>query len=321
MRSRAAFVSILVALAPSVVSCGGPERPLAAVASAPSSTARADEAAEAPSALATASAASAAPSTPPAREAPALPPVELVQIDPSPPPARSPSIGVVSPGKDQVIPAARAAGFAVKLRSAGWDLAPGGNHLCVSIDRHPCKRVVDLAAPLTLKDLDPTIDEGQHVISVLARRGSNESVKPAGKSEAFASISFFVGKRVTPVWKDGGAMLFLNVPEDGPAPADGLVIDAYAANVDWGAGRHRVHASVGGPGIEAGTGVSTSKLAPFRLRGARPGEYTVRFSLHRLDAALGPSASHTTVSYESRPVPGPFAEITRTFRVTAGKPR
>src|SRR5262249_41178389 len=147
------------------------------------------------------------------------------------------------------------------------------------------------------------------------RRGSSESVKPAGKSAAFASASFYVGKRGKSVWKDGGPMIFLNLPDDGPAPKDGVLVDAYAANVDWAAGRARVHVSVGGPGIEAGTGVSAEKLAPFRLRGARKGEYIVRVTLHHMDASLGPSDAQTTVSYESRAVPGPFAEITRTFVV------
>ena len=241
-------------------------------------------------------------------------PVELVQVAPAAPPARVPTVAILAPASGEVLPGGKAKRAVVKLRATGVARAAGGDHLCVAVDRHPCRRVVDLAAPLALGALDPTLDEGQHVLSVLIVRGSSESVKPVGKAEAFASRSFFVGKRKV-VWKDGGPMLLANVPEDGPAPAEGPLLDVYGANFDVASG-YRVHVSVAGPGIEDGVGESVKTLAPFRLRGARVGEYVVRFSLFHMDPTLGPSGSSTTVTYTSKPVKGPFSEVTRTFRVT-----
>lgn len=263
---------------------------------------------------------SAAPSVEPASAATSpphaeLPPVELVQVAPATSPAKMPSIALLAPAKNQILSISKAKQTVVRLRVTGFELGLKGNHLCVSIDKHPCKRVVDLRAPLTLGELDPTLDDGQHVLSVFARRGSNESLKPSGKAAAFASLSFFVGKRSV-VWKDGGPMLFVSVPEDGPAPAEGPLLDVYGANFDPANG-YRIHATVSGPGLEGGAGESVSSLAPFRLRGARPGAYEVRFSLFHMEASLGPSGTTTTVAYASRPVKGAFSEVTRTFRVTA----
>jgi len=303
----------LAAFGLALAACGGaPTPPSPAVE--PSSSPDRSAAAEGSAAPASAGA-SAAPAAEPPEEEPSLPPVELVQIEPSAPPGRMPSIAVVAPARGQIIPAKKAAGFAVKLRAAGWPLERGGNHLCAGVDRRPCKRVVDLGAPLTLAELDPTLDEGQHVLTVIARRGSGESVKPAGKGAAFASISFFVGRRTPPVWKDGGPMLVLSVPDDGPAPLEGLLLDAYVANADLATKQYRIHAAVGGPGIQ--TEVSVDSQKPWRLKNARPGEYLVRFSLYRYVAEGLKSSGATEVTYVARPVPGPFAEITRSLHVGA----
>jgi hypothetical protein len=298
--------------------CGGepvapPVAPRPSATPAIESAAPVAEAEPAPSAAPSA----AATAEPAGEAAPAPPPVGIVQVAPAAPPAKLPSIAILAPAKNAVLPAAKAKGAPVKLRVSGASLGAAGHHLCVSIDKHPCRRVVDLAAPLTLGELDPTLDEGQHVLSAFVRRDTNESVKPAGKAAPFASISFFVGKRSV-VWKDGGPMLFVSVPDEGPAPAEGPLVDVYGANFDMANG-YRLHMSVAGPGLENGAATSVSTLAPFRLRGARPGEYLVRFSLFHMEPTLGPSGSSTTVTYASRPVAGPFAEITRTFRVTAAR--
>ena len=64
------------------------------------------------------------------------------------------------------------------------------------------------------------LDEGQHVFSVLARRATGEFYRAEGKSVPFASVSFFVGKKVPPTHKEGSPMLFYTPPERGPAPVD-----------------------------------------------------------------------------------------------------
>ena len=262
----------------------------------------------------------AAPEPPKPPPEPALPPVEIVPAIVVGGPAPLPSLTIAAPSRNQVIPSAKAGAFAVKLKVTGWDLAPGGNHLCVRIDKHPCHAVSDLKASLTLKEIDPTLDDGQHVITVLARRASGELFKPSGKSAAFASLSFFVGKKAPPVWKDGGPMVFFDAPAEGPAPADGVLLDFYVANAEVAAGKYQIQASVGGPGLGPGAAMILDSQAPLRLKNARPGEYLVRLALLGRKASLGESSSSTTVSLGSAPVGGAFSEVTRSFRVTAPSP-
>jgi hypothetical protein len=281
-----------------------------------------------PPAKSAAPVADAAPEPPkPAAEAPkaptepALPPVEIIPAIAAPSPSPLPSLTIVAPAKNLVIPGAKAGAFAVKLKVTGWDLAAGGNGLCVRIDKHRCRAVTDLKAPLTLKDIDPTLDDGQHVITVLARRASGELVKPSGKSAAFASLSFFVGKKAPPVWKDGGPMVFFDAPAEGPAPAEGVLLDFYVANAEVASGKYQIQASVGGPGLGPGAAMILDSQAPLRIKNARPGEYLVRLALLGRKASLGESSSSTTVSFGSVPVGGPFSEVTRSFRVTAPLPK
>jgi hypothetical protein len=305
-------------------SCGAP--PAAPVAPIVEATAAPSASAEpapppAKSAEPVASAApTAAPAPPKAAIEPALPPVEIVPAIVAAGPSPLPSLTITAPAKNQVIPSAKAGAFAVKLRVGGWDLGASGNRLCVRIDRHPCHAVTDLKAPLTLKEIDPTLDDGQHVLTVLARRASGELVKPSGKGAAFASLSFFVGKKVAPVWKDGGPMVFFDAPAEGPPPAEGVLLDFYVANADVAAGKYQIQASVGGPGLGPGAAMILDSQAPLRIKNARPGEYLVRLALLGHKAALGESSSSTTVSFASVPVGGAFSEVTRSFKVTAPTP-
>ncbi|MGH7272296.1 MAG: hypothetical protein ACREJ3_17850, partial [Polyangiaceae bacterium] len=84
------------------------------------------------------SAAPTASSTPPpaASEAPpAPPPVELTQgiasPDPVPP---TPTVKIVAPARGQVIAAAKATDFAIKLHVANWKTAPGDAHVHLILD-------------------------------------------------------------------------------------------------------------------------------------------------------------------------------------------
>ncbi len=262
--------------------------------------------------------AAAEPPKPPSE--PPLPPVEIVPAIASSLPGPLPSLSISAPARNQVIPGAKAGAFAVKLKVTGWDLAVGGNRLCVRIDKHPCRTVTDLKAPLSLKDIDPTLDDGQHVLTVLARRAAGELVKPTGRSAAFASLSFFVGKKVPPVWKDGGPMVFFDPPAEAPAPPEGVLLDFYVANAEIASGKFQIQASVGGPGLGPGAAMILDSQAPLRIKNARPGEYLVRLALLGRKASLGESSSSTTVSFGSVPVDGAFSEVTRSFRVTASVP-
>jgi hypothetical protein len=290
-----------------------PSSAATAIASA-SSTASASASASATASPATStSAASTAAAAPPEPAAPALPPVTLVQVAPAAA-GKPPVLGLVAPAKNLVIPAAKAATFDVKLSAKEWKPA-SGEHLCLVLDKRPCRRVDDATKPIRLGDLG-ALDEGQHVLSVLARRASGEFFRPVGKSVPFASVSFFVGKKGTPFHKDGAPMLFYSPIERGPAPSEGVLLDFFVANGVVADGQFVVTASVGGPGIESGTGLALKDGRPLRLAGARPGEYISRFRLMQFVPELGESKALTSVTYTAKPVPGPFGEVERTFVVT-----
>jgi hypothetical protein len=256
------------------------------------------------SAAPTASASAAAPSLPPVT----LEPVERTKIDGKPP-----VLGIVAPAKSAVLPAAKAPAFEVRLSAKGWTPA-AGDHLCVVLDKRPCRRVDDPAKAIPLGELGP-LEEGQHVLSVLARRATGEVFR-AGKNTPFASTSFFVGKKVPPVYKEGSPMLIYSAPEKGPAPAGGVIIDFFLANAEVKSGSFVIAATVGGPGIESGVGVLIETDRPLRIRNARPGEYLSRLTLMEFVPDLGESRSLTTVTYTSKPVAGPFGEVQRSIFVT-----
>lgn len=323
MRRSLALVAASLALA----SCG-PAVPPAEQIPAPSgsASAAANTALAAPSATASQSgaAASAVPATAassasataaaPPPPAPSLPSVRVVQVEPTPFKGKPPVLGIVAPAKNLVIAKAKAAAFEVRLSAKEWKPAPG-DHLCLVFDKRPCRRAEDVTKPIRLGDLGD-LDDGQHVLSVMARRASGEFFRPAGKAVPFASVSFFVGKKVPPLHKDGTPMLFFSPPERGPAPAEGVLVDFFVANATIRSGDVVVHASVGGPGIETGVGLALDTNRPLRVTNARPGEYLARMTLMQFIPDLTSSKSVTTVTYTPTPATGPFSETVRSFFVT-----
>lgn len=247
--------------------------------------------------------------------APALPAVSLVQVEPTKGSGKLPVLGISAPAKNALIATAKAATFEGKVTVKDWK-PTGGDHLCVVLDKRPCKRIEDASKAFKLAELG-ALDEGQHVLSVMARRASGEFYRPSGKSVPFASVTFFVGKKVPAVHKDGAPMLFYSAPEAGKAPAEGVLLDFFVANAEVRSGDAVVTASVGGPGIESGVGLAIQDNKPLRLLNARPGEYLSRFTLMKFVPDLGPAnSSAITVTYSAKPVPGPFGQVERTFNVT-----
>lgn len=282
---------------------GDPVAPTSSVASSATGTAAA---AATPATASTSAASTPAP--------PALPTPTLVLVEPTKPSGKPPVLAISAPAKSALIPAAKAAAFEAKVSAKGWKPA-AGDHLCVVLDRGSCHRVEDASKPVRLGELG-ALDEGQHVFSVLARRATGEFYRAEGKSVPFASVSFFVGKKVPPTHKDGSPMLFYTPPQRGPAPSDGVLIDFFVANAAVKKGDYVVTASVGGPGIERGVGLAIEENKPIRLQNARPGEYISRMTLLQYTPDLGATKAVVTVTYSAQPVTGPFGEITRSFFVT-----
>jgi hypothetical protein len=259
------------------------------------------------------------PAPPPPPPEPALPAVEFAEVEPAAPPGKAVSISVRSPGKNQVILAAKFADTALKIEAPGWAVEPGGKGLHVLIDGHPVRRVDDLKAPLRLGDLPGTknLAEGQHLLIVLPVYASGESVKPVGKKAPVAVVPFFVGKKTAPRWKEGSPLLVLNTPVSGPASEQGLLLDYYVLNAEIASGKYVVHAAVTGPDLAKGESISSWK--PWRVKNPRPGPHTVRVQLFHYEADTIESSSATTVGFRSKQVAGPWAETTRDFVVEAKK--
>lgn len=249
----------------------------------------------------------------PSASAPPLPPVSLVPVDRTRLEGKPPVLGVVAPAKNTVIPTAKAAAFEVRVSAKGWKPA-AGEHLCVVLDKRPCKRVEDPSKAVPLGEMGP-LEEGQHVVSVVARHATGEVLR-TGKAAPFASVSFFVGKKVPLVYKEGSPMLIYSAPDKGPAPGEGVLIDFFLANAEVRSGNFVIAATVGGPGIESGVGLVIETDRPVRIKNARPGEYLSRLTLLEFVPDLGESKSATTVTYKSRPAVGPFVEVERSIFVT-----
>ena len=242
-----------------------------------------------------------------------LPKPVLTIVEPTKPSGKPPVLTISAPTKGALLAKTKSGAYEAKIAVKGWKPA-AGDHVCAVLDRGSCKKIADITKPVLLSELG-NLDEGQHVFSILARRANGEFYRPDGKQVPFATVSFFVGKKTTPWFKDGSPMLFYTPPEKGPAPSDGVLLDFFVANAVVKKGDTIVTASVGGPGIESGVGLAIEENKPVRVKNARPGEYISRMTLLQYMPNLGDTKSVVTVTYTAQPVPGPFGEITRSFFV------
>lgn len=316
----------LIALILSASSCGGAEPAVASPSHASSPAAsESSEVAESESKAvkkqeAEAPAKSAAPpasaSVAPAAQAePQLPDVVFEQVEPSPAPATIPTVAILSPKKNSVIPAAKAADTVVKFDVKGWELT-GGNHVQLIVDNHPYVRIDDLKRGVRLGDLVDAreLGPGQHFVAALLARGNGETVKPSGKKVPAAMVSFFVDNKKQVQWKEGSPLLIYSVPRNGPAPKEGLLVDFYVLNTQIKQGNMVVHTSVSGPGLRAGE--SLSEWKPWRVKNARPGLYVIQVGLFQFEAAEFDSSSTTAIATVSKPAPGRWNTVTGEFTIT-----
>jgi hypothetical protein len=261
-----------------------------------------------------------APTPPPPPGPPPLPTVDMVEAPETPAPASMPRVSFRAPGRNQVIPTAKAGNLVVKLDIRGWKLSPTGNRVHLILDNRPAQAVFDPKQPIKLGDLAPAagLSEGQHVLVALPVRANGESVKPSGKKVPAAVVSFYVGKKGDVKWKEGSPLLVYNSPSDGPAQDGSVLLDFYVLNAEIAEGRFVVHAAVSGPGVSKGESISSWR--PWRLTNARPGPHYLKLELFKYGAELGESSSSTTVRYTSSKVAGAFTEITRELKIAEGGP-
>lgn len=250
---------------------------------------------------------------PPTAEAPKpppAPPVELAEGTAAAAPEKAPTLAIKSPAKNQIIPADKANDFEVKLDLKGWDVPGGGNHVHLIIDNKPYKRIDDPKQPIKLKDIDPnyTIGEGEHILVAFPSRHTHESVKPIGKASPLAVVQFFVGKKGEVKWKPTDPTLIFSRPKganNGPAPAEGILVDYYLANAELGDGKFSIEAMVKGPGAEEGVTFKSKTWTPLRIKNVQSGTYAI--SLKLLDK-------------DGKQVPGAWNETHREFQVDLAAP-
>jgi hypothetical protein len=240
---------------------------------------------------------------------PAAPPVTLTAGTASPDPAApTPTVKIVAPTRDQVIPADKAGAFQVKLDVKNWQTAPGSNHVHLILDNKPYKPIYDTKAPVHLNELagGEAIAEGLHVLASFPSRANHESVKT---KDALVLVPFWVGKKgdaKTEFTKK--PMLIYSRPKGDykGEMANHVLVDFQVANVTLAEGKDHVSVTVTGPGI---TTPLTSKVekfgTPLYLDNLHNGEYTLKVEL--VDAA-------------GKPVEGPWNSTTRTIKVDHDAP-
>ena len=242
-----------------------------------------------------------------ASPAPPLPPVTLASGQASPDPAAPlPTVKIAAPRKDEVLPADKAADFAVKLDVKGWQTATGSQHVHLILDNKPYKAIYDTKAPIKLSELSGgTLEEGQHVLVAFPSRANHESVKT---KDALVVVPFFVGKKGEAKLDPKKPMLIYSRPKGdykGDA-ANHVLVDFQVANVTLAEGKDHVHATVTGPGIEKELTAHVEKFgAPLYLDGLRNGAYEIKLEL---------------LGGDNKPLAGPWNSTTRTIHVDHDAP-
>jgi hypothetical protein len=246
-----------------------------------------------PAATASASAAPAAP--------PPAPAITLTQGEASPDPAAPlPTVKILEPAKDKVLPAATAGDALVKLDVKNWKTAQGDAHVHLILDAKPYKPIYDPKAPVKLSELTggEPLAEGQHILVAFPSRANHESVKTAG---ALTVTEFWVGKKGEKAQDTSKPMLVYSRPkgEYKGDMANHVLIDFQLVNDKLGT--DKVHIAVSGPGIEGEkTADATTFGPPFYLDNLQDGSYTVKLDL---------------VGADGKPLPGPWNTNSRTFTV------
>lgn len=236
---------------------------------------------------------------PSASVAPAPVPADFVAGTPAVPPDKTPTIAFKTPTKDQLIASDKVADTVVTLDLKDWDVPAGGNHVHLILDNTPYKRIDDAAGPIKLKDLAPDgLADGQHVLVAFPSRPTHESVKPVGNAVPLAVVTFYVGKKKgDATWKPTDPTFIFSRPKganNGPPPAEGILVDFYLANATLGDGKFSIDATVSGPGFDAPKKVSIKDWTPWRIKNPRDGSYTIEMTLLDKDGKAVPGAwNHT----------------------------
>jgi hypothetical protein len=297
---RTLFVSASVLLAGSMYACGGgndnlpppppPPPPPASVSAAPVAT------------------------NPPSTNAPTKAPAPPITITPgaaSPDPAApTPTVKLTAPTRDQVIDAAKANDFVVKLDVKNWQTAKGSNHVHLILDNKPYKAIYDTKEPVRLNELaaGEALAEGMHVLVAFPSRANHESVKT---KDALTVVPFWVGKKDAAAAKNDPTkkpMLIYSRPKGdyNGEMANHVLVDFQVANVTLAEGKEHVHVTVTGPGIDKPVEGSVEKFGtPLYIENLQNGSYQLKVEL--MDGS-------------KKVIEGPWNSTTRTIKVDHDAP-
>jgi hypothetical protein len=249
-----------------------------------------------PSAAPSASASATPPAPPPA-------PVTLTLGTASPDPAPPlPTVKILAPAKEQIIPAAKAADFVVKLDVKNWQTATGASHVHLILDDKPYKPIYDPKAPVKLSEIPggDALGEGQHILIAFPSRSNHESVKTPG---ALAITEFWVGKKGDRAQDPNKPLLIYSRPkgEYKSDMANHVLVDFQLANDKLAPGGDHVHVSVTGPGIDGEKAADATQFGPpFYLDNLQDGSYTVKLDL---------------LGADGKNLPGSYSSATRTITI------
>jgi hypothetical protein len=232
--------------------------------------------------------------------------VTLTPGAPAPDPsAPTPTVKFVAPARDQVVPAAKAGEFAVKLDVKNWKTAPGSSHVHLILDNKPYKAIYDTKAPVKLNELagGAALEEGRHILVAFPSRATHESVKTKG---ALTVVPFWIGKKGDT--KDDPTkkpMLVYSRPKGdyNGEMANHVLIDFQLVNDTLAEGKDHVNVLVTGPGIATAGGLPgkvTKFGTPLYLDNLQDGSYTLKLQL---------------VDGSDKLIPGPWNDTTRTIKV------
>jgi hypothetical protein len=226
------------------------------------------------------------------------------------PAAPLPTVKLTAPAKDQVLDAAKAGDFAVKLDVKNWQTAKGSNHVHLILDNKPYKAIYDTKEAVKLSELaaGEALAEGMHVLVAFPSRANHESVKT---KDALTVVPFWVGKKDAAAQKNDPTkkpMLIYSRPKGdyNGEMANHVLVDFQLANVTLAEGKEHVRVTVSGPGIDKPIEGSVEKFGtPLYIDNLQNGSYTLKVEL--LDGA-------------KKLLEGPWNSTTRTIKIDHDAP-
>jgi hypothetical protein len=241
------------------------------------------------------------------------PPVTITPGAPSPDPAApTPTVKLTAPTRDQVIDAAKANDFAVKLDVKNWQTAKGSNHVHLILDNKPYKAIYDTKEPVRLNELaaGEALAEGMHVLVAFPSRANHESVKT---KDALTVVPFWVGKKDAAAGAKGNdptkkPMLIYSRPKGdyNGEMANHVLVDFQVANVTLAPNKEHVRVTVTGPNIDKPLEGNVDKFGtPLYIDNLQNGQYSLKVEL--LDA-------------ENKLIEGPWNSTKRTIKIDHDAP-